>query len=228
MGPPQEDRARRTFRLILGCVALSSTVACGGESSSPTTPTTPTPSPPLVSSYFTDFESGLPPEWSGGGAVEGTQGYPSAVPSFRSLFLRNDTRVDSPVVSQTHTVLRLRLSAHESLRLSFLLAIIDSWDGSTGAPYGPDFFNVTLDGATVYRAAFSCYDRGSNPSTELVFGRSLGFHPVAQDAAFSISFEKPHTATEASIEFFADGAGWQGALDESWAVDDVKVVAKSR
>jgi hypothetical protein len=228
-------RRRRERPGVLVALAVNSMLAsagCGNDSTSPVAPTpaptaaTPMPTPEPEPVYFTDFESGGDVEWSGGGSIEGTQGY-SGVATFQSLFLRNDTGRAVPHEPQTPTVLTLaNLPPHTGLRLTFLFAAIDSWDGDTPGPNGPDFFNVRLDGVLVYHAAFSHYDLASNPVPPLVFHEHLGFHPDGWDAAFALTVDASHAGSDARIEFFANGAGWQGDLDESWAVDDVRVFAE--
>jgi hypothetical protein len=33
----------------------------------------------------------------------------------------------------------------------------------------------------------------------------------------------PQTASSMTVEWFADGAGWQGGSDESWATENVQI-----
>jgi hypothetical protein len=81
----------RVCRLLLGCGVLLAAVGCSSERTSSPTPvsTLPTPVATPVPLYFADFESGLPPEFGGGGTVEGTQGY-ATVSTFKARFLCND------------------------------------------------------------------------------------------------------------------------------------------
>jgi hypothetical protein len=105
------------------------------------------------------------------------------------------------------------------LRVTFLLATIDSWDYGDGL-HPPDFFNVTLNGAVIYRdipRAFQLLP----PSMQ------LGFNPDFWDGAVAISLTAPHIAPRANIQFFANGTGWLGGFDDSWAIDDVRVFAES-
>jgi hypothetical protein len=47
---------------------------------------------------------------------------------------------------------------------------------------------------------------------------------MGNDPAFQ---QIPHTGPTVVIEWYANGAGWQGSTDESWAIDDVFVSVSS-
>jgi hypothetical protein len=99
--------------------------------------------------FSTDFESGVPPEFSGVTSTESVQGYSQH--GFSGEFLRNLTT--SP---QGKTTLTLTdLPDHDFVHLGFLLAIIDTWDGpESEAAGGPDWFNVTVDGTLIFSEHF--------------------------------------------------------------------------
>jgi hypothetical protein len=169
--------------------------------------------------YFADFESGVPVEFSGAGAAEGTQGFGVAVPAFQTLFLRNSTL--SPIVNTTLTL--SSLPVHTYLNISFLLAIIDEWDGA--APGFDDRFNVSVDGTPVFSQNYTNFD-GGQPfgGTRLSFGCVCGFNAMS-DSSYSVElWNIPHTASTATIDFFASGPTW-AADDNSWAIDNVDVDA---
>lgn len=194
--------------------------------------------------YFTDFSQEAPAEFSGVTTTESVQGYAglgTGTNVFGDSFLRNTTAVTNAggTMSQ-HTVLTLSaLPTHTAINLNFLFAAIDSWD--TGQSAGPDFFNVAVDGTTIFRENFANgvppnpdsqgYDAPNGvqltnrPFTNLGFDTSfdsawnLGLDPVLDDI--------PHTASTLTIEWFADGCCWQGGFDESWAIDNVEVIVKS-
>ena len=60
---------------------------------------------------------------------------------FGNKFLQNK-EVGNPQPATTLTL--TGLSSHAAIDLNFYLAIIDSWDGTSGNDFGPDYFNVTL------------------------------------------------------------------------------------
>ncbi|MCH8087406.1 MAG: hypothetical protein IIC81_06075 [Chloroflexi bacterium] len=116
------------------------------------------------------------------------------------------------------------LPPHRSVDINFLLAIIDSWDGSEPGEgpeactdCHPDIFTVTVDGDPVFSEAF-----GFNGPvfisplgvllTEFV---PLGFNSDSDDAAYDMGLNPtfdniPHTANSLTIEWVASGDGWQG------------------
>ena len=57
---------------------------------------------------------------------------------------------------------------------------------------------------------------------------SLGFGP-GSDSAWDIGLDPvfsniPHTASNLTIDIYADGAGFQGGANESWGIDNLNVV----
>lgn len=168
--------------------------------------------------FSSDFESGLPAEFSGSGAVEGTQGYASY--GFGSQFLRNDTLGSPSILTLTN------LPAHTSISIDLVLAAIDSWDSTNGNP-SPDFFNISVDDVSVFQATFANTSGSNSYGPLLVDNAGLGFSGYADDAA-DLSTEAllhniPHTASTVVIKFYASGGGWQGGFDESWAIDNLSV-----
>ncbi len=193
-----------------------------GQASALTTPTT----------VFTDnFDSGVAsPQFSGVPSVVGVQGY-SGIGGFLGNFLRS---------GGTETLTLNGLPAHTSVTVNFMFAAIDSWDGFVNA--GPDFFNVTVDGASVFSETFDnsigLGDQGFDPANatgaRLSYGSNLGFTVGGpyNDAAYDMSVlpafsEIPHSASSLTVSWFANGAGWQGNADrndESWAIDAVEII----
>ena len=120
------------------------------------------------------------------------------------------------------------LPAHTSLNISFLLAVIDSWDGDTsrGGSNPPDIFNITVDGVSVFARTFDNFDlndQSASTANLLSFGSNLGFSSW-NDSAYDFTGSNallniPHTAASVDIRFFASGAGWQGGADESFGLD---------
>ena len=98
--------------------------------------------------FFTDFENGLPAQFSGtSNSIESVQGY-DQVGDFSGSFLRNSS-TGNPAAATTVTF--TDLAPHEYVNLDFLLAIIDSWNGNgDGDSYGPDYFNVSIDGVSIF------------------------------------------------------------------------------
>jgi hypothetical protein len=205
--------------------------------------------------FSTNFDTGAPAEFSGITTTEPVQGYAGIGPAsnqFGGNFLRNDTG-GSPVgtPSSLTTLTLTGLPGHTSVDVRFLLAIIDTWDGSGSSPGAPipDFFNVTLDGATIFSETFENFNLGGtqtyspppnvlltpSPYPELGFFIRPGSPPDFGDSAYDMGADPafmniPHSASTLTISWFASGAGWQGRFgstqsnfDESWALDNVVI-----
>jgi hypothetical protein len=183
--------------------------------------------------FSTDFQSGLPAEITAPGAgIEGVQGYSGlGVPGnqFGGSFLRYTS------VPLYDTQLTLTgLPAHDHLTLSFLLAVIDSWDGT-------ELFKVVIDGTEVFSHWFQLATGDASsyvapPGGLLSSGVNLGFSNTgyhyrdrAYDMGVEPAFTIPHTASTVTIVWKLGAVSgpaasqWQGGTDESWAIDNVRV-----
>jgi hypothetical protein len=174
--------------------------------------------------FFTDFETADPTDPASYGSRVSTQGFVTYLPSVQNWFLWNDTTgnpANSTIFSLTG------LTSHSYMDISFLLAVIDSWDGLSG----PDAFNVKVDGNLVFSATYTNFVEGeAYQGTRLFYRQPAGFSEGDSylDSAYSLAITGiPHTASTATIEFFASGAGWQGYTDESWAIDNLDVSVSS-
>lgn len=229
----------------------------------PTSPSTPIPSATLTSTptktpivsydaqnhfgeqlkpgstiiFSTDFNNGLPPQFSGVTDlvnVQGYVGYGTGTYTFSGDFLQNSSIPPMP------TVLTLNnLPVHTSIDLHFLLAIIDSWDGSGPSTCcGPDTLTIEIDGQPILSAIFdNAWGNGSQtyiPPQEVVLVRDveLGFRDVDshdQESAYDVSKDPrfsniPHTSNTLTVKWYASGANWQGDGDESLAIDNLVVI----
>jgi hypothetical protein len=170
--------------------------------------------------FFTDFETADPSDPASFGSRAQTQGFLTYLPSVQNWFLWNDTTgnpANSTIFSLTG------LTSHSYMDISFLLAVIDSWDGLNG----PDVFNVRVDGNLVFSKGYTNFVEGEPYSgTREFFRQAAGFTEgdSYMDSAYSLAITGiAHTAPTATIEFFASGAGWQGLTDESWAIDNLDI-----
>jgi hypothetical protein len=187
-----------------------------------------------VEVFNTDFESGIPAAFSAPGCVvEGVQGYAGLGTTgnqFGGSFLRYTT------VSIVDTKLTLRnLPPHNDVTISFLLAVIDSWDGT-------ELLKVSVDGTEVFSHWFQLATGDASsyvapPGGLLSSGTNLGFSSgsyYARDRAYDLSVEPafisiPHTADSLIVVWHlgavSGGAAqnWQGGGDESWAIDNMRV-----
>lgn len=198
--------------------------------------------------YFNDFDGGLTvapgvtDTLAGITSMEPAQGYDglgTGSNTFGGYFLRNTTGGDdggggsigTPGLPTSLTL--TGLPPHSSIDINFLLAIIDSWDGSE--PGGctichPDILTVTVDGMTVFSESFGFNNPSFVPTPGVLLTEytPLGFNPTFDDSAYDMGLypvfdDIPHTASSLTIEWFASGGGWQGGDDESWAIDNLEI-----
>jgi hypothetical protein len=163
-------------------------------------------------------------DWSGAGSIQSVQGY--TADGFDGTFLRN-TAGGNPAAMTTLTL--NDLPVHTSIDLEFLLAIIDSWDGSPpGGCCNPDEFNVLVDGVSIFKETFGFNDPSYNPPPNVKISDAPRGFSHWDDEAYNMANDPtfqniPHTNSTLTIDFFASGAGWQAGNDESWAIENVRV-----
>jgi len=164
---------------------------------------------------------------------------PLAVPAVRSLSRVTLALAFPAITGET------RRQDHTAAELDFLLAIIDSWDGDD-TQFGPDFFNVTVDGTSIFSNTFSFFGaQGYVPPpgvrlTPLPYGPlagSTGQNFLDADSAYNMgldpTFSFAHTGSTLTIQWFASsvggsGQGWQGGADESWAIENLSVTVNAQ
>ena len=167
--------------------------------------------------YSSDFASG-DSGFTGGNNV-GSQGYAGL--GFGSNVYR------ATAVPAADASVSVNTAAATGATLNLSLAIIDSWDGFNGACCGPDAFTVKMDGNTLFTTVFDNYDNfGPNQDaglTTLSYGTNLGFSGF-NDAAYTLSLNLGSLAAGThTFDFIANGPGWQGGDDESFAVGNVVI-----
>lgn len=183
--------------------------------------------------FSTDFEGPLPAVLSPGVAqvveVQGFAGLGPADYQFGGSFLRSPT---GNVVTLTLD----NLPDHQAISVGFLLAAIDSLDGTGSFPQG-DFLTITLDGVQVFRESFAnalptqIQSYMPPPGGELARHVDLGFNGPGSyytDSAYNFAIEPrlqnlAHTASSAVFTFQMEGPGIQSLDDESWAMDGLTV-----
>jgi hypothetical protein len=195
-----------------------------------------TPEDPNATVFDANFDSGMPTEFSGITTTDDVQGY-AGLGTGSNVFGGNFLRNTSLPAAET-TLTLTDLPPHTSISLGFLLATIDSWDGN-GCPVvgaGPDSFNVSVDGTTIFSEVFENSNCGGQTylppaGVELARRLPLGFSVAAPpygDSAYDMGLDPtfqniPHTSSTLTIKWFASGVNWQGDTDESWAIDNVQV-----
>ena len=181
--------------------------------------------------FTTDFESGMPAEFSGQGTIESPGTLPTA--DFGQGHLYNDTTVTGPAGASVLTL--SGLTPHDALSIEFDFLAWNSWDGSSqGFPQG-DFFEVLLDGTLIAsispnNASGTLFVPGSatlifDPAP-YGFGDSSPFFD--RDTVYRVTLGGlTHTAANAVFTFQVGGSGWQGGSDEAFGLDNIRVDAVS-
>jgi len=145
---------------------------------------------------------------SGGAGITAAQ----SLPGFGSRYLRNSG-------TGTTSFKVTGLDAHDALRLTFDLALLDSWDRPDDTRWGPDYLYVTI-GDTSYQWAPAW------PGT-LVGRGSYAVNSGWQDSVYRHSFLIPHFADTFAFSIRAGGKGFQGGNDESWGIDNISLQANA-
>ncbi len=121
------------------------------------------------------------------------------------------------------------LPAHSSVKVSFLLAFLDSWDSTNGSP-APDNFDVYIDSIKVAtytwnNASGNVQDIGGGVllASGVQFDSNAFYSDTIADMSTASALSFAHSATTLTIGWQASGAGWQGATDEAWGIDNLKV-----
>ena len=149
---------------------------------------------------------------------------------FGGQFLRSPT-------GNTVTATLTGLPPHTGISVLFLFAAIDSLDGTGTFPEG-DFLNVSIDGVSIFRESFYNAIPGQiqsyNPPAGVQLARrvDLGFSGPGSyytDSAYNLAadpvfFHRPHTASSVVVTWVIEGPGIQDLNDESWAMDNLRIV----
>jgi|GEM_PF-2285694 len=192
--------------------------------------------------YFDDFDGGRRVSEGvvaaiGGGRIQAVEGYagignPGNV--FGGDFFYSDSDPSIREFQPTPITLILTdLPPHEFVDLEFLFARVNTWDGRTG----PDHFNVRVDRQMVFSETFdhqSVEQETFEPDPGVFLSRdtNLLFTNSGRDAAYDMGLQEefraiPHSADSILVEWYPSGRSWQGGRDESWAIENLRVLVHS-
>ncbi len=162
--------------------------------------------------YFTDYESGVGPEWSR--------------PNLESSETNYFTRFTGRFSNEAQTLTLTNLTAGQSYTVGFDFYAIDSWDGSYSGT--GDYFNVSVGTNQVLHETFSNFN-GNPPNNPQSFpyppdeGRSnFGFNASLVDAIYR-NIEVTFVASNSTTQITFQGQNLQGISDESWGIDNISV-----
>ncbi len=171
---------------------------------------TPAPAVP----YFTDFETGSPgAEWSTTNTTTN-----ATLSKFLGRF------------SNEQQSFRVATTVGQDYTLLFDAYVLDSWEGDS-ATSGPDTFAVYVGSTKALDETFSnSPDTVGNefgyPGWPQLWSTNLSAGGAGRDQAMrSIVVRFTATSSESVIAF--EGSGLQSLADESWGVDNVRVVARA-
>jgi hypothetical protein len=178
--------------------------------------------------YWNNFE-GQSKALEGAGARTDTLGYKDL--GLQNHLWRNDVAGGGAANASS---LSFRLDATHAVRLNFDLAIIDSWDQTDN--FGPDTFNITVDGQAVFSRIFTGhFDAFTTPTidpalTTMSFGSKLAkygdWNDDWDDAAYAVSLLLGEMgAGDHTLSFYASGPVWQGGYDESFGLDNIRITS---
>lgn len=143
-------------------------------------------------------------------------------------------------VEQTISLTLTNLPSHGTLKLSFDLYILKSWDGNSPA-YGPDRWRLAVsNGPVLLDTSFSNnpkvkddgsyqdYPRpGSPPRTGAISKNTLGYNAFFGDSIYRFEFAFAHSASTVTVNFSSSLFEGKGTEDESWGLDNVVVSTAS-
>lgn len=180
--------------------------------------------------YSNDFSGAIGAEWSN----TATSSTPVGARKFLGEFGK-----------QTVTLALTGAPTNSTVKLSFDLFLISSWDGNNAdfGINGPDIFRVSIDGGpTLLNSTFSnvYYFGGFNqsypnaagagdfaPFTGAAESKTLGyFEPggtFPADAVYHFVFEFPHAGPDLNIQFISLQS--EAISNERWGLDNVSVAA---
>ncbi|MBX3483692.1 PEPxxWA-CTERM sorting domain-containing protein [Phenylobacterium sp.] len=142
--------------------------------------------------------------------------------------LRNDSQGDPAGFT---TLSLANLATHTQISMSFIIGLLDSWDSDGGGGFGPDNLEIWIDGTQV---ATMTTNTALGSTEALAGGTKLysGFQTengssyysdVLVDMSGAPFMSFAHTASTFTLAIRASGAGWQGAGDEAWGIDNIAI-----
>ncbi len=117
--------------------------------------------------------------------------------------------------------------------VSFSLAIIDSWDGSSnvGGSADPDYLDIMINDNKVFTGSFDNFlgaDNhlnviGDGTVDTIIYRKQLGFNGNYNDSAYDVNFTIDNPLDTFKLVIRVYGGGYQGGIDESFAIDNLVV-----
>ena len=176
--------------------------------------------------YSEDFEDGIGASFTGYGTVGGSSGF--SAHGFDDYFWVNNG-YGGPGWASTLTL--TGLAPHDTVSISFLLAVLDSWDGNN---LGGDYFTVRLDGVQIYSETYNstpAYPQTATKTNQITEGTNIwgnyGLDSAYDMGALPAFQDIAHSGATLVVDFYASGGDWSGGADELWAIDNLSVTLGS-
>ncbi len=165
--------------------------------------------------FFDDFESGASSSWSDS-RIDSS--YPNVFTQFSGRFNHG---------SQTLTLATI---PGETYTLEWDLYLLDSWDGSHSL-YGPDYFNIDIDGKQVFHETFTNFPEQNFPQTFTESPYEIGSYgltsyyrdSIYRDIQLTFTAQNATTTIRFSDELNFVESVSLGLADETWGIDNVEV-----
>lgn len=188
-----------------------------------------------VTVYSNDFDAASTASFTGPVStrtVDSPGACASAIINCNGRFLSSSN--GDPFTNETFGLSLSGLATHTGLRISFVYMTLNSMDGDS---FGPDGFQLSLDGTTLINATFANYSGNVQsycPATTSPCARHTGaaqvdnvgfnaFGATSPSALYTFSFDLAHTANTATYEFITRiNQSWS---DEGMGFDNVTVQA---
>lgn len=197
--------------------------------------------------YTNDFSAAVGPELSVNAGALGLVSTPAACivngSAFCGLFL--GLAGDTPLGNETVTLSLNALPGHDTVEVNFRFIAAKSWDGNFPLGFGPDRFQVALDGVLGLDTTFSNFAEFFTQSYPGTFGASdvpgqtgavevnklgytylgAGVDPEIKErersAVYIITLSFPHANPNLALTF--QGIGLEGWDNEGWGLDNITV-----
>ena len=189
--------------------------------------------------YFSEFEppgrGTLPtPVVTNGDAPNGTRRFLGEFGGPK-IGVPKDAGYNRTRVEQTVSLTLTNLPPHRTLKVSFDLYILRSWDGNS-PQYGPDRWSLDVDGGPVLLAAtFSNNPKVSTQGSDQDYPRpqsppwtgaattnTMGCKFFG-DSIYPLEFSFAHSSTNLVLNFRSSLFEGKGTADEAWGLDNVRV-----
>ena len=164
---------------------------------------------------------GVVATFSGGASIAADPVY---VPTYGNIW-----RDDGNSFATGITLTLSNLPAHVAVKISFVMAFLNSWDSRDGTQ-APDNLDVWVDGAqtgsyTYNNASGTIKDIGGGTliAQYVQFETDSYYSDSVVNMATDPAYTFAHSASTLTVNWLASGSGWQFLGDEGYGIDNLVV-----